>query len=246
VKKIIILSALIALVGCQNNSGAKHLKIGVNAEYAPYEYLEGSELVGFNVEVAKALLEEIGYTYEFNNMTFEGLIAALQAKKVDVLIGISPTVDRRKAVDFTDSYNRDVQILVVLTNTVSTLDLNNLQGLKIGVLLGSIQETTLKAYPQVTPTLYNNYTGAILDLKSQKIDAMMLSSVPAKKYVAQNPDLAILGIIDSNVSEGYAISMNKGQDALKKELNDTLKILQSKGIIDQLRKKHNININVKL
>ena len=243
-KKIIILSALIALVGCADNSAKKHLKIGLNAEYAPYEYLEGDEFVGFNVDVVKALLDEAGYTYEFENMTFEGLIAALQAKKVDVLIGISPTVDRRKAVDFTDSYNRDVQILVALTNTVTTLDVNNLEGLKIGVLLGSIQETTLKAYPQVTPALYNNYTGAILELKSQKIDAMMLSSVPAKKYVAQNPDLAILGAIDSNVSEGYAVSMNKGQDALKKELNDTLKILQSKGIIEELKEKHNINVSL--
>ena len=243
-KKIIILSALIALVGCTDNSAKKHLKIGLNAEYAPYEYLEGDEFVGFNVDVVKALLEEAGYTYEFENMTFEGLIAALQAKKVDVLIGISPTVDRRKAVDFTDSYNRDVQILVALTNTVSTLDVNNLDGLTIGVLLGSIQETTLKAYPQVTPALYNNYTGAILDLKSQKIDAIMLSSVPAKKNAAQNPDLAILGMIDSNVSEGYAVSMNKGQDALKKELNDTLKILQSKGIIEQLKEKNNINVKL--
>ncbi len=243
-KKIIILSALIALVGCTDNSAKKHLKIGLNAEYAPYEYLEGDEFVGFNVDVVKALLEEAGYTYEFENMTFEGLIAALQAKKVDVLIGISPTVDRRKAVDFTDSYNRDVQILVALTNTVSTLDVNNLDGLTIGVLLGSIQETTLKAYSQVTPALYNNYTGAILDLKSQKIDAIMLSSVPAKKNVAQNPDLAILGMIDSNVSEGYAVSMNKGQDALKKELNDTLKILQSKGIIEQLKEKYNINVKL--
>ena len=243
-KKIIILVAIITLVGCTDNNTKKHLKIGLNAEYAPYEYLEGDEFVGFNVDVVKALLEEAGYTYEFENMTFEGLIAALQAKKVDVLIGISPTTDRRKAVDFTDSYNNDVQLLVALTNTISTLDVDNLEGLKIGVLLGSIQETTLKAYPQVTPALYNNYTGAILELKSQKIDAMMLSSVPAKKYVAQNPDLAILGKIDSNVSQGYAVAMNKGQDALKKELNDTLKILQSKGVIEQLRKKHNINITL--
>ena len=243
-KKIMILVALIALVGCADNSTKKHLKIGLNAEYPPYEYLEGDELVGFNVEIVKALLEEAGYTYEFENMTFDGLIAALQAKKVDVLIGISPTVDRRKAIDFTDSYNNDVQILVALTNTVSALDINNIEGLKIGVLLGSIQETTLKAYPQVTPTLYNNYTGVVLDLKSQKIDAMMLSSVPAKKYIAQNPDLAILGIIDSNVSQGYAVGMNKGQDALKKELNDTFKILESKGVIEELKEKYNINLEL--
>ena len=243
-KKIMILVALIALVGCADNGTKKHLKIGLNAEYPPYEYLEGDELVGFNVEIVKALLEEAGYTYEFENMTFDGLIAALQAKKVDVLIGISPTVDRRKAIDFTDSYNNDVQILVALTNTVSALDINNIEGLKIGVLLGSIQETTLKAYPQVTPTLYNNYTGVVLDLKSQKIDAMMLSSVPAKKYIAQNPDLAILGIIDSNVSQGYAVGMNKGQDALKKELNDTFKILESKGVIEELKEKYNINLEL--
>ena len=243
-KKIIIVLAFIALVGCADNNTKKHLKIGLNAEYAPYEYLEGDEFVGFNVDIVKGLLDEAGYSYEFNNMTFDGLIGALQAKKVDIVIGVSPSVDRRKAVDFTDSYSQDEQIIIALTNTVSTLNINNLEGLKIGVLLGSIQETTLKSNPQVTPVLYNNYTGVILDIKSQKIDAMMISAVPAKKYIEQNPDLAILGKIDSNVSQGYAIALNKDQDTLKKELNDTLKILDSKGIIDQLKEKHNVSLKL--
>ena len=239
-KKIIILSALVALVGCADNTGAKHLRIGVNAEYAPYEYLEKNKLAGFNVDIVKALLEEAGYSYEFNNMTFDGLIAALQSKKVDVLIGISPTEDRKKIVDFTDNYHVDEQVIIALTNRISTLDINNLQGLKIGVLLGSIQEVVLNTVPGISPVLYNNYTGAILDLKSQKIDAILLSSLPAKQNMEQNADLAMLGIVESDISEGFGIAMNKDQDKLKKELNDAIKVLQSKGIVDELKEKYKI------
>ncbi len=239
-KKIIILATLVAFVGCADNSSIKHLKIGVNAEYAPYEYLEGNELVGFNVEVSKALLEEAGYTYEFDNMTFDGLIAALQSKKVDILIGISPTEDRKKVVDFTDNYSVDEQVIITLTNRVSTLDIKNLQGSKVGVLLGSIQEVVLNTVPGVSPVLYNNYTGAILDLKSQKIDAILLSSLPAKQNMEQNADLAMLGIVESDISEGFGIAMNKDQDKLKKELNDAIKVLQSKGIVDELKEKYKI------
>ena len=239
-KKIIILSVLVALAGCADNSSTKHLKIGVNAEYAPYEYLEKNELVGFNVEVAKALLKEAGYTYEFNNMTFDGLIVALQSKKVDVLIGISPTVDRKKIVDFTDNYSVDEQVIIALTNRISTLDINNLQGFKIGVLLGSIQEVVLNTIPSVIPILYNNYTGAILDLRSQKIDAIILSALPAKQNIKQNVDIAMLGVIESNISEGFGIALNKGQKELKKDLNDAIKVLQTKGIVVQLKEKYKI------
>ena len=239
-KKTMILAALVALVGCADNTDVKHLKIGVNAEYAPYEYLEKNELVGFNVEVAEALLKEAGYTYEFNNMTFDGLIVALQSKKVDVLIGISPTVDRKKIVDFTDNYSVDEQVIIALTNRISTLDINNLQGFKIGVLLGSIQEVVLNTIPGVVPVLYNNYTGAILDLKSEKIDAIILSTLPAKQNIEQNADIAMLGVVESDISEGFGIALNKDQKELKKNINDAIKVLQSKGIIDELKEKYKI------
>ena len=244
-KKIIILSALIALVGCADNSTTKHLKIGLNAEYPPYEYLEGTELVGFNIDVIKILLEEAGYTYEFKNMTFDGLMAALQSKKVDILIGLAATGDRKKIVDFTVDYSIGNEVVIALTNTVSTLDINNLDGLKIGVLLGSLQETVLgSAIPQAIPALYNNYTGAILDLKSQKIDAILISDATAVQNMEQNPELALVGIVTNNIANGSAITLNKNQDELKKDLNEAIKVLQSKGIIEELEKKHNISVEL--
>ena len=244
-KKIMILVVLIALVGCADNSTKKHLKIGLNAEYPPYEYLEGTELVGFNIDVIKILLEEAGYTYEFKNMTFDGLMAALQSKKVDILIGLAATEDRKKIVDFTVDYSIGNEVVIALTNTVSTLDINNLQGLKIGVLLGSLQETVLgSAIPQAIPALYNNYTGAILDLKSQKIDAILISDATAVQNMEQNPELALVGIVTNNIANGSAITLNKNQDELKKDLNEAIKVLQSKGIIEELEKKHNISVEL--
>ena len=244
-KKIIILAALVALVGCADNSTKKHLKIGLNAEYPPYEYLEGTELAGFNIDIIKILLEEAGYTYEFKNMTFDGLMAALQSEKVDILIGLAATADRKKIVDFTVDYSIGDEVVIALTNTASTLDMNNLEGLKIGVLLGSLQEIVLgSSIPKAIPALYNNYTGAILDLKSQKIDAILISDATAVQNMEQNPELALVGIVTNNIANGSAITLNKNQDKLKKDLNDAIKVLQSKGIIEELEKKHNISVEL--
>ncbi len=96
-----ILATLLSLVLFAFSFGAEKLYVGTNAEFKPYEYLEGDKIVGFDIELMEAMAAEMGYTVKWNNMTFDGLLPALQMGKVDAVIaGMSPTEREKKLLIF--------------------------------------------------------------------------------------------------------------------------------------------------
>src|SRR3954447_9229589 len=94
--------------GESNNKDAKVLKMGTSADYPPFEYIDtakGSDIIGFDIDLANALAEKTGYEIEVQDMDFNSLIPALQAKQIDiVLAGMTPTPEREENVDFSDIY----------------------------------------------------------------------------------------------------------------------------------------------
>ena len=104
---------LFALAGCgkdaannsSNNQGAadgkKIIVMGTNAEFPPFEYREGEKVVGFDVEIAKKIAEKLGAELQIEDMTFDGLIPALEAGKIDfIAAGMSITEERKKMLIF--------------------------------------------------------------------------------------------------------------------------------------------------
>lgn len=238
--KKIMLMLMLGVVSCQNNT-TNHLKVGLNAEYPPYEYLEGDQYVGFNVEVITKVLDDAGYTFDFHNMKFDGLLAALQGGKVDLIIGVSPIADRRKMVFYSDNYmTESAQVLVVHQDDKGSVTTENLSGKTVGVLLGSLQETILKDVDGVKIKAYNDYTGAILDLNNKKIDAILISISPSKEYLAQNPKLVMVGALENTVGGGYAFAMNKGQDKHITKINTSIQKLLDDGTVDKLLQKYEV------
>ena len=86
-KKFLVL--MLSLVLFVSSFGAKKLYVGTNAEFKPYEYLEGDKIVGFDIELMEAMGKEMGYEIKWNNMTFDGLLPALQMGKIDAVIALS-------------------------------------------------------------------------------------------------------------------------------------------------------------
>ena len=101
-KKVIL---FLMLILSSLSFAAKKLYVGTNAEFAPYEYLENGKMVGFDIELMDAIGEELGYEIVWSNMSFDGLLPALQMKKIDAVIaGMSQTPERQKAVTFSMPY----------------------------------------------------------------------------------------------------------------------------------------------
>lgn len=111
-KKILALLTVVMVVvfvGCGKEKEVKTTEkvyvIGTNAEYPPFEYLENSKIVGLDPDIMEEFSKRMGFQYKWANMNFDGLISALQTRKVDIIIaGMSISDERKKYINFSTPY----------------------------------------------------------------------------------------------------------------------------------------------
>ncbi|WP_302820550.1 basic amino acid ABC transporter substrate-binding protein [Fusobacterium ulcerans] len=234
-KKLIILFMMILST---LSFAAKKLYVGTNAEFKPYEYLEGDKITGFDIDFMDAIGKEIGYEVHWVNMGFDGLLPALQMKKVDAVIaGMSQTPERQKAVDFSMPYMFTKSEHYVIVNENSPIiKKEELKDKKVGVQIGTIQEEftiTLGGIPQI----YNAWTGALMDLQQDKISAVIIADVSGNAYLENMKGLKKVDIvIDSQ--PGASIAFRKGETDLVKAVNEAILKLRDDGTYLQLLEKY--------
>ncbi|WP_141084842.1 transporter substrate-binding domain-containing protein, partial [Campylobacter jejuni] len=121
---------------------------------------------------------------------FDGLIPALKAGKIDMIASaMSATDERRQSVDFTKPYYMSKNLYLKLKNNDSLQTKNDLEGKKIGVQLGTLQENTAKAIKNAQVQSNKDLNIAVLALKNNKIDAIVADQDTAKGFLAENPEL---------------------------------------------------------
>lgn len=217
------------------------LVVALNPEFAPFEFktLVDSKdtIVGADVEIAKAIAEELGVDVKFSSMSFNNVLASLQSGKADIAIsGISATEERKKAYDFSDPYyEAENVILIRKTDIDKYTDTDSLDGLSVGTQKGSIQETV--ASEQLTGAKVVSLTQnseMINELKNSQIEAVVLEKPIAEGYVVNNSDLTISDItLTSDDADAYAVALPKGSTKLTKKVNKVIKELKESGKIDQ-------------
>ena len=101
--------------GDAGDSGKKEkLVMATNAEFPPYEFYEGKEVVGIDADIAAAVAEEMGMELEIEDMAFDSIITAVTSGKADIgAAGMTVTEDRLENVDFTDTYATATQVIIV-------------------------------------------------------------------------------------------------------------------------------------
>lgn len=219
--------------------GAKKLYVGTNAEFKPYEYLEGNELVGFDIEFMEAVAKEMGYDVHWVNMGFDGLLPALQMKKVDAVIaGMGQTPERKKAVEFSIPYMSDLkgEHYVIVNENSPITKKEQLTGQKVGVQIGTVQEEFTLAIGGI-PQLYNAWTGALMDLQQNKIAGVIIADVSAKAYLKNMTGLKKVDVVIDN-QPGASIAFRKGEVELAKSATDAILKLQNNGVYLELLKKY--------
>ena len=101
----------------------KTLVMATNAEFEPYEYHEGKDIVGIDVDIMTKICEKLGASLEISDMAFDSIIPAVQAGKADFgMAGMTVSPDREKNVDFTDSYATSVQSVIVKGSAIQSLE----------------------------------------------------------------------------------------------------------------------------
>ena len=220
------------------------LVMATNAEFPPYEYHEGDEIVGIDAEIAAAIAEKLGMELQIEDMAFDSLIPAIQSGKADmVLAGMTVTEDRLENVNFSDSYATGVQVVIVKEDSdIKSVDDLFADGAKhtIGVqtattgdiyCTGDIEDAGLG-----TVERYNKGADAVQALLAGKIDCVVIDSQPAKEFVEANEGLTILDT--EYVEEDYAVAINKDNDELLEKVNAALKELTEDGTIQSILDKY--------
>lgn len=231
--KVLCLGALLSL-----STFAKDLYVGTNAEFAPFAYLENGEVVGFDIDLINEVSKRLGTDIKLKNMAFDGLIPALQSNKVDVVIaGMTVTPDREKFVLFSKDYFVATQVMIVPEGNTDVTSLDNLKGKKVGVMLGYTGDLLVSKLEGVESVKYNNPSEAIMALKANKIDVVILDSAPAKSYVKNNPGLKTVEVNGVD-NEAYAIAVQKKDKELLDKINQALDEINQDGTYDKLIEKY--------
>lgn len=171
--------------------------MGVNATYAPFEFhktIDGEDqIVGFDIELGKAIAEELGVELVVEDMAFDGLLPALATGKVDFLPGLAYSDERAENAAFTNPYHKSIQQVIMQKEDAETVpEDDTLAGKTIGVLKGSIQEKIFPTrYPDAELYQIGKITDLIAALKSGKIDGICMDYTPAVLYCKANPDLGL-------------------------------------------------------
>jgi polar amino acid transport system substrate-binding protein len=214
-----------------------------SADYPPYEFRDtatgSNEIIGFDVDIAKNIAEELGFKLEIKDTDFNGLIPALQAKRADfVMAGMTPTAERQKSVDFSDIYYEARNTIVAQKGSNLTKP-EDLAGKQLGVQLGSIQEKEAGKIAEkvqgVTLKPLNKTSEIIQEIKANRIDAAIIEDTIAKGFVASNPDLEF-NTIPNAEEAGSAIAFPKGSDQVD-DFNRVLQQMKESGELEGLVKK---------
>jgi polar amino acid transport system substrate-binding protein len=211
--------------------------MATNAYFPPYEYYEGDDIVGIDAEIAQAIADKLGLTLQIEDMEFDSIITAVQSGKADLgLAGMTVTEDRKKSVNFSDSYATGIQSIVVAEDSdIATVD--DLEGKMIGVQLSTTGDLYASDdYGTDHVEEYNKGADAIMALKQGKVDAVIIDNEPAKSFVASNDGLKIL---DTEYTvEDYAACINKDNTGLLDAVNGALAELKEDGTLQSILDKY--------
>ena len=210
------------------NSSAK-LVMCTNAEFPPYEYKDGGEFMGIDVECAKLIGEKLGVEVEILDIAFDSLIPTVMSGKADfAMAGMTVTEDRKENVDFSHTYQKAVQTIVVPVNsTIETVD--DMYGKKIGVQTGTTGDIYCSDdFGEESMERYSKIVDGFQAMKTGKIDAVVVDDQVAKAIVAQD-ETSFKILETAYAEEEYAIAVKKGNTELLNKINTVIDEIKSNG-----------------
>ncbi|MEE3487241.1 MAG: transporter substrate-binding domain-containing protein [Bulleidia sp.] len=255
-KKItaVFLSGIMALTlaGCGSSSAASaedtslkdiqdagKIRIGLEGDWQPFSYHDESDtLVGYDVEVAKAVAEKLGVEADITEAPWDGLLTGLDTGVYDIVVnGVDVTEERQKAFGFSDPYAYDHVDLVTLADNTDIRTFDDLKGRTSANSTGSTYAelgeqygATVSNVPTLAETMelvLNGTVDATINADTSVQDYLKTTGETRLKVAAQTDD----------VTE-YAIPMKKGSDSLREAVNDALKQLREDGTLAELSVKY--------
>ncbi|MCL2884945.1 MAG: transporter substrate-binding domain-containing protein [Oscillospiraceae bacterium] len=233
------------------SSSAPAYTVATNAQFPPYEFMDGATMVGLDVDLVNAIAVHAGFTCTMQDMEFDAVIPSVQTGACDFAAsGLTITADRQQNVDFSDPYYVSHQEVIVRTGdamaNLTTADAINaaLVGKTIGVCTGFTGSDYVTGgngwdgIPNATAVQYDNIGLAITDLKNGQVDAVMMDNVPATQAASTDINKSAITVINVPLTdEDYAIAVKKGNTALLNQINAAIAQFKTDGTLDNLVQK---------
>ena len=207
---------------------AGKIVMGTSADYAPFEFhkdINGKDtIVGFDLYIAQVIANSLGVDLEVVDMSFDNILMSLDQGAFDMGYSFIVTEERLLSADFTDPYYNGVMVLVIRAEDADKYtSLDDFKGLPVAGQLGAIQETLAKEVSgEDTAILLKSVVNEILELKSGKVEAVVLDNTTAVGYVAVHDDLVICEYELPYESSGTCVAVQKGDVGMQELLNAIL------------------------
>jgi polar amino acid transport system substrate-binding protein len=217
------------------------LVMGTSADYPPYEWhliKDGKdEIIGFDIDIAQAIADELGVELEVKDMAFDGLIPALSTGKIDMIIaGMNATEERKQSVDFTDVYYTQTDIVVIRKEDADKFTSeDSLKTAALATQKATVQETyLLETFPDAEIQSVPKWNTAIMSLTTGKVDAVMMVDTVAKQFIAQNEDLMVANFDINSTPNAAAIAVAKNGGDFLETVNNIVNEMKESGKIEEL------------
>lgn len=265
---LVLVMALGVFAACDSEpAGKEQLVMATNAAFPPYEFKDGDKIVGIDAEIAEAIAGKLGMELVIEDVDFGAVLTGVAEGKYDMgMAGITVTEDRKKTMDFSDTYATGIQVIIVKDgSSIATLDdifefnadgdpvaLKN-PDIKVGVqenTTGDIYSSSAiegwgfndlnedESIKTDRVVRYKTGAEAVSALKSDKVDCVIIDNEPAKSFVATNEGIHILEGENEYAVEDYAICVKKGDSELLDKINKALADLKADGTIDKIVNKY--------
>ena len=217
------------------------LVMGTSADYPPYEWhliKDGKdEIIGFDIDIAQAIADELGVELEVKDMAFDGLIPALSTGKIDMIVaGMNATEERKQSVDFTDVYYTQTDIVVIRKEDADKFTSeDSLKTAALATQKATVQETyLLETFPDAEIQSVPKWNTAIMSLTTGKVDAVMMVDTVAKQFIAQNDDLMVANFDINSTPNAAAIAVAKNGGDFLETVNNIVNEMKESGKIEEL------------
>lgn len=213
------------------------LTVGFEGTYPPFNYADGSNYAGFDVDISNEIARRLGVKTKFVATQWSSLIGGLQADKFDIIIAqMSITPERQKQVDFTDPYVVTGGVLVTRSDTNNIHSLDDLNGKKVGAGAGTTFEKVAKSAKGADVHLYKSLDQYVQDLMNHRLDAIINDQL-VMGYMIKSKQLPLK--IDSGLLDTDKIGMaiKKGNGDFEAKVNQALASMKSDGTYDKIFEK---------
>ncbi len=244
---IVILISLLAVfsLSASGNSEKEGYTFATNANWPPLEYVdENGEIVGFEIDLIKAISETSGVPMDYVNTSWDTIFAGLANGQYDgIASGVTVTEERKQTIDFSTTIYQVTQSILTKKENSDLTTVESLFGKTVGVQMGTTGHFAMEEYPEITIKAYEDIALAIEDMINGNSDAVVCDSVIASDYVLANEsykDMLVVTGTASETIEDIAIAVEKGNTELLEIINSSLETLKENGKLDELYSKWNL------